>query len=51
MLIADNEREWGSWKNGYRTTGQDCNIRFVPLHEIADERYTVYFPVRRPRGG
>ena len=45
LLVADNEREWESWQPGYRTRGQARGIRFVPLSEIRDERYTVYFPV------
>lgn len=48
------QREYGQeykvvrWKQShYRTTHQPANIRFVPLYEVADERYTLYFPVRR----
>jgi DUF1680 family protein len=46
MLTPDNEREWGDWLPGYRTRGQLRNFRLVPLYEVRDERYTVYFPVR-----
>ena len=49
MLAPDNERQWGSWLNGWRAVGQDRGLRFAPLHEIIDEAYTVYFPVR-PQG-
>jgi DUF1680 family protein len=44
-IIPDNEREWGSWMNTFRTSGQQTNIRFVPLYTIGYERYTVYFPI------
>ena len=47
MLIPDNEREWTGWKLEYRTQGQERTFRFVPLYEVRDEPYTVYFPVRR----
>ncbi len=47
ILIADNEREWGGWLSGYRTQNQEYNIRFKPLYEIKDDRYTVYFPVNK----
>ncbi|MBN1248976.1 MAG: glycoside hydrolase family 127 protein [Anaerolineae bacterium] len=47
ILAPHNEREWGNWLLGYRTINQDRNLLFKPLHEIVDERYTVYFPVRR----
>ncbi|NLG49001.1 MAG: hypothetical protein GX552_02675 [Chloroflexi bacterium] len=47
LLVADNEREWGNWLRGYRVTGQERGLRFKPLYEIVDERYTVYFPIRR----
>jgi hypothetical protein len=36
------------WKQShYRTVNQDMNIKFVPLYEIADEPYTIYFPVHK----
>ncbi len=46
LLTPDNEREWNEWKPGYRTRGQPHNIRFLPLYDIRDERYTIYFPVQ-----
>jgi uncharacterized protein len=48
ILTPDREREWGTWLFGrYRTVNQERGIRFVPLYEVTDESYTVYFPVRR----
>ena len=46
MLAPDNEREWNLWKPGYRAIGQPQGLRFMPLYQVCDERYTVYFPVR-----
>jgi len=46
MLTPDNEREWDSWHPGYRAIGQERGLRFMPLYEITDEPYTVYFPTR-----
>jgi len=51
LLTADNERQWGQWLVRYRTVGQRRAIRFVPLHEITDERFSVYFPVHAFAGG
>ncbi len=51
VLVPDNEREWTFWQAGYRAVGQRRGLRFLPLYQIRDERYTVYFPVRPPRGG
>jgi DUF1680 family protein len=45
ILAPHNEREWGEWEPGYTTVNEEHNIRFVPLHRIADEQYTVYFPL------
>jgi uncharacterized protein len=45
FLTADNEREWSFWREGYRTLGQAHNIRLIPLHDVRDEVFTVYFPV------
>jgi DUF1680 family protein len=46
LLTPDNEREWGNWLPGYRTIGQERGLRFTPLFQVQDERYTVYFPVQ-----
>ena len=47
LLTPDNERHHHWWMmGGYRTVGQERGIRFMPLADIRDERYTVYFPVR-----
>jgi DUF1680 family protein len=45
ILTPDNEREWFFWQHGYRTRGQERRLRFVPLYEIKDEAYTLYFPI------
>ena len=45
LLIHYHEREWGSWKNTFITTGQEDAVVFVPLNEIGDEKYTVYFRI------
>ena len=47
FLTADNEREWSYWREGFRTQGQPQNIRFIPLYEVREEVFTVYFPVKR----
>jgi DUF1680 family protein len=46
ILTPDNEREWTTWLSGYRTVNQERGFRFVPLYEIEDQMYTVYFPIR-----
>jgi DUF1680 family protein len=45
LLQPDNDREFSRWRIGYRTTGQPQNIRLIPLYEIRDEAYAVYFPI------
>ena len=47
MLIPDDEREWQTWKNGWRTVDQPVGWRFKPLYEIGNDVYTVYFPVKK----
>jgi DUF1680 family protein len=49
VLVEDDERDWTIWKRHYRARGRDGSIRFVPIHEIGNERYTVYFPVESTR--
>jgi hypothetical protein len=31
---------------GYRTKNQERNFRLLPLYQILDQPYTVYFPVQ-----
>jgi uncharacterized protein len=45
ILTPDNEREWTYWRTDYRTRGQRQDIRFIPLYEVRDEVFTVYFGV------
>ncbi len=47
ILTPDNEREWEWWLPNYRTVNQDRGFRFVPLYDIRDEHYTVYFPIKK----
>jgi DUF1680 family protein len=47
FLAADNEREWTYWRGDYRTRGQAQNFRLIPLHEVRDEAFTLYFPVSK----
>ena len=45
ILHPDKEREWGNWSGNYHTHGQGRNFAFTPIHEVIDEKYTMYFPV------
>jgi DUF1680 family protein len=45
ILAPDNELEWDRWQGGYHAVGQDRGLRFLPLHQIVDEQYAVYFPI------
>lgn len=50
MLMPYDERHWSNWMREYRTYDQEHDIRFVPLMNITDQRYTVYFPIRENKG-
>ncbi|RKN44951.1 beta-L-arabinofuranosidase domain-containing protein [Streptomyces hoynatensis] len=45
ILAPDEEREPFAWRGSWRARGQERGLRFVPLHEVEDEAYAVYFPV------
>lgn len=48
FLIPQYEHKYQiyPWKQGaYRTINQEKNINFMPLYEVTDERYTVYFNI------
>ncbi len=49
LLAPDEERDPFAWRGSWRARGQDRGLRFVPLHEVEDESYAVYFPVSRGR--
>lgn len=46
ILVQENEREWGSWKNDFKTVNQDHGIHFIPINRVGYERYCVYFPIK-----
>ncbi|MFI6875291.1 beta-L-arabinofuranosidase domain-containing protein [Streptomyces sp. NPDC050400] len=46
FLAPDEEREPFRWSGAWRARGQSAGLRFIPLHEVTDERFAVYFPVR-----
>ncbi|WP_019636750.1 beta-L-arabinofuranosidase domain-containing protein [Paenibacillus fonticola] len=46
ILLPDHERQHSWWNPGYyRTKNQPEGIRFIPLYEVMDQRYSVYFPI------
>lgn len=47
ILVPDNEREWGSWKFTYKSTGQERGMRFIPLYQVGYDRYSIYFPIEK----
>lgn len=51
FVVPDDERALGTWRGGYRVRGQERGLRLVPLSSIADEPFTVYFPVGPAAGG
>ena len=42
-------REWGNWNAIWQTHGQERNFPLVPIHEVVDEKYTMYFSVKKKR--
>jgi len=38
-------RHWARWNNRFITVGQEENIEFIPLCDVVDEKYTLYFPI------
>lgn len=49
ILAPEYHQQYKSirWQQShYRTLNQDMTIRFVPLYEIADEPYMIYFQVK-----
>lgn len=45
-LTRTDARQWMSWRDHYFTQGQPVNFRFVPVHEVRDSVYNVYFSIR-----
>ncbi|WP_020619821.1 beta-L-arabinofuranosidase domain-containing protein [Paenibacillus daejeonensis] len=46
LFIPDRERHHSWWRTGsYRTRGQAVGLRFIPLMDVVDQPYGVYFRV------
>ena len=49
IVVHENEREWGSWKNDFKIIDQPSGIHLLPLNRIGYEKYCVYFPIKKVR--
>lgn len=50
ILIPQYEHTYEAfpWKqSNYKTIHQPQNIDFIPLYDVTDEKYTVYFPIKK----
>lgn len=49
ILVPHNERHHSFWREGsFKTINQERNnICFIPLLDVIDETYTIYFPIRK----
>ncbi|NYI42475.1 beta-L-arabinofuranosidase domain-containing protein [Demequina lutea] len=45
LLVPENEREWSRWLGGFRAVGQPKTVSLIPLNQVIDESYSVYFPI------
>lgn len=50
FLTPADVRQWSQWLPYFRTKNQMINFRFMPLYEIEDEHYTIYFPIEKVKG-
>ena len=50
IISGDAAFELWKWLPGYQTKGQPTNFPLIPLYQVRDERYTVYFPIRKAQG-
>ncbi|WP_425432164.1 hypothetical protein [Fontibacillus panacisegetis] len=50
VVIAEPVTDFRNIEGGisHQVNCQSVNVRFIPLYEIKDETYTVYFPVSLP---
>ena len=51
ILLPEQSHTYGAFvwtQNVYLTRGQRENFRMIPLYEVNDEAYTVYFTARHP---
>lgn len=45
LLEPVGEFELGVWQTRYSTKGQPADFDLIPLNQVTDQTYTVYFPV------
>jgi DUF1680 family protein len=48
VLSTVHELEWYQWRQGYRMRVPPHGTRFIPLYDVRDERYTLYFRFKQP---
>ncbi len=47
LLRPNADGDGYSWGTAYRSVDQPTGTRFVPLHTVVDEPYSIYFPIVR----
>lgn len=46
LLAADSEGETDEQRAHWHTVAQEVNLRFIPLHEVEDQRYALYHKIQ-----
>lgn len=49
LLEPFDERQWQTWRTGWKTCRQPVNFKFKPLYQIGHEAYTLYFPIEHTK--
>ena len=47
VLTHDGEREWGAWRDTFKTVGQERGFASSPCTRWATNPTTTYFPLKR----
>lgn len=48
-LTADTERQWGAFRDFFKTENQDPGISFCKINEVGYEPYQLYFKVKKKK--
>jgi len=49
LLVPRYERRWQEWTGYWKTKDQPVNLNFMPLYQIGNQPYTIYFPVKKEK--
>ena len=45
IITVEGVRSWNNWTSMYKTINQNIGFSLIPIKDVVDQEYTMYFPI------